>query len=231
MVKNEVWGSAFALFVVEIVFIVHVLPLHLSSPIYNCLALLFSFFNFLLTPFSISPIFSLSFLPSHLLLYVTIRLFLFSITPFSFIFFDQHCKSQNKVDLECYYEPISKCTIHDALKNEHGDQRPLKDIYFVGFIEAEDMEKLRKDHESKKCFFFMCMSSTNSCPFKITCFEICCLLIFLSRIDLFVLWHVLALHSMHVDGTLKSIGIISIRIFVFFFSIEKTHIFFLLLAF
>jgi hypothetical protein len=156
----------------------------------SILALLYSshFFIFLPTPFSSLP-FCPSFSPSLPLLYLTIRLFLLSITPFTFIFFDQHCKSQNKVDLECYYEPISKCTIHDALKNDQGNQQELKDIQFVGYIVPEDMEKLKKDHESKNCFFFICISLTYSYPFKIICVEICSLLFFFSRIRLFVLSH------------------------------------------
>ena len=180
-------------------------------------------FVFLLTLFSISSFFPLHSSP---LLYLTIRLFLFSITPFTFIFFDQHCKSQNKVDLECYYEPISKCTIHDALKNDQGGQQEFKHIWALGHIFPEDMEKIKKEHESKKCFFSMCISSTNSYPFKIICFETCCPLHFLSEHGLFVLSHLLTLHSMHVDGTLKYTGKISF-LYLFFFSVEKTNIFFL----
>lgn len=136
----------------EIVLIVHVSPLHLSSLIYPCIALLFSFFPLFTHTILHLPHFFPSFFPSSPLLYVTIRLFLLSITTFSFILFDQHCKSQNKVDLECYYEPISKCTIHDALKNDSGDLLEFKNIYNLGHIYPEDMEKIKKDLESKKCF-------------------------------------------------------------------------------
>ena len=84
MVNNEVWGSAFILFVGQIVLIVHVLSLHQSSRIYPRLALLFSFFPL----FTYTILHLPYFFPSLPLLYLTIRLFLFSITPFSFIFFE-----------------------------------------------------------------------------------------------------------------------------------------------
>ena len=39
----------------------------------------------------------------------------------------QHCRAQNKTDIECYYEPLSKCKIEDALATEDGST-PLSDV-------------------------------------------------------------------------------------------------------
>ena len=152
MVTNEVWGYALVLFLWEVGLIVHVLPLHL----FPCLALLF---------------------PSLPLRYFTSHLFLFSTSPFSSLFFDQLCKSQNKVNLECYYEPISKCTIQDALKNASGDAVELKDVYHVGDIVAGEEEKMKKDYESKERRFFICISSIHSHLLRF-------LIIFMSRIGM-----------------------------------------------
>lgn len=38
----------------------------------------------------------------------------------------QHCRSQNKTDLECYYLPLSKCTIKDALRSASGEVQTLQ---------------------------------------------------------------------------------------------------------
>ena len=155
MVDNEVWGYALNLFLWEVGLIVHVLPLHL----FPCLALLFA---------------------SLPLRYFTSHLFLFSTSPFSSLFFDQLCKSQNKVDLECYYEPISKCTIQDALKNASGDAVELKDVYHVGYIAPGDEENIRKSF-SGKYGIYLCAFS---CPFNNFWFKICCSIIFMNWIGM-----------------------------------------------
>ena len=39
----------------------------------------------------------------------------------------QHCRAQNKTDIECYYEPLSKCKIKDALATANGST-PLSGV-------------------------------------------------------------------------------------------------------
>jgi hypothetical protein len=41
-----------------------------------------------------------------------------------FHFILQHCRSQNKNNLECYYLPWSKCTLQDALTSTNGEFIP-----------------------------------------------------------------------------------------------------------
>lgn len=40
----------------------------------------------------------------------------------------QHCKSQNKTNLECYYLPLSNCTLQDALKSTSGEIIPFEKL-------------------------------------------------------------------------------------------------------
>lgn len=54
----------------------------------------------------------------------------------------QHCKSQNKTNLECYYMPWSKCTLKDALTSAAGEfisyekQPTFKNHNFYNFEET-----------------------------------------------------------------------------------------------
>lgn len=68
----------------------------------------------------------------------------------------QHCKSQNLRSVECYFEPISKCSITDALINtsisdihvvEHKSRysKIYTDIKFEDRLIFEAEGKLRED--------------------------------------------------------------------------------------
>jgi hypothetical protein len=63
--------------------------------------------------------------------------------------FNQLCRSQKKADLECYYEPLSKCTIHDAKRSNAGDVIDMKKIVHVGDILIGDEERIRKKYEGE----------------------------------------------------------------------------------
>ena len=64
------------------------------------------------------------------------------------------CTSQNKTDLECYYEPLSKCTIHDALADVDGEQLEIDDITNVGDIKRGEEDKYKQKYKSKKYDLF-----------------------------------------------------------------------------
>ena len=70
--------------------------------------------------------------------------------------FFQLCTSQNKSDLECYYEPLSKCTIQDALSDVDGGKLELLDITHVGDIPRGEEDKYKKKFKSKMHDLFCC---------------------------------------------------------------------------
>ena len=74
---------------------------------------------------------------------------LFSTSPIPTTSFNQLCRSQKKADLECYYEPLSKCTIHDAMRSNAGDVVEMKKIVHVGDILIGDEERIRKKYEGE----------------------------------------------------------------------------------
>ena len=68
----------------------------------------------------------------------------------------QFCRSQNKTDLECYYEPLSKCTIHDALAGADGKQMEIDSITHVGDIIRGEEDTYMQNYISKKHNLFCC---------------------------------------------------------------------------
>ena len=66
----------------------------------------------------------------------------------------QLCTSQKKSDLDCYYEPLSKCTIQDALAGADGKQVSIDDITHVGDIPRGEEDKYMQKYISKKYNLF-----------------------------------------------------------------------------
>lgn len=61
-----------------------------------------------------------------------------------YLSFTQFCKSEGKINMDCYYEPYSKCTFQDALKNDAGQILTLETLPII-HIKTE-----RKDASGKK---------------------------------------------------------------------------------
>ena len=68
----------------------------------------------------------------------------------------QFCKNQNKTDLECYYEPLSRCTIQDALAGDDGKQVHIDSIPHVGDIVRGEEYKIMLNYLRKKHNLFCC---------------------------------------------------------------------------
>jgi hypothetical protein len=85
-----------------------------------------------------SPIFP----PHCTLTFFTIKSIFNSTHQFS-LFISQHCRSQGKNNFECYYEPFSKCTVEDALKqgNRQGQG---------GSVTLNDLPLIRSEIMSKE---------------------------------------------------------------------------------
>jgi hypothetical protein len=58
--------------------------------------------------------------------------------------FFQHCLAQNKSDLDCYYEPLSKCTLEHALATPNGPVRfsSVRRIPNLGNHKNSDLDKI-----------------------------------------------------------------------------------------
>jgi len=54
-----------------------------------------------------------------------------------------HCKSQGKSTLDCYYEPVSSCTIQDALDAQHRDVNAFKVVHTSDFNSIFDDDEAR----------------------------------------------------------------------------------------
>ena len=68
----------------------------------------------------------------------------------------QLCKSQKKSDFDCYFEPMSKCTIFDALAGADGKQLSIDDITHVGDITRGEEDKYMQKYTGKKYDLFCC---------------------------------------------------------------------------
>ena len=65
-------------------------------------------------------------------------------------FLNQFCLGQKKSDLECYYEPLSKCTIRDALSSRYGFKSKIDSIKHVGDILPGDEDRTIEKYKGKK---------------------------------------------------------------------------------
>ena len=68
----------------------------------------------------------------------------------------QLCTSQNKTDLECYYEPLGKCTFQDALASEDGKQVHIDSIPHVGNIPHGEEDNFSQKYISKRHNLLCC---------------------------------------------------------------------------
>ena len=58
----------------------------------------------------------------------------------------QHCKSQNVTDMECYYEPLTKCTIADALRLPTGESVSIQSLPFIGWMDRAEENDIVARH-------------------------------------------------------------------------------------
>jgi hypothetical protein len=58
--------------------------------------------------------------------------------------FFQHCRAQKKKDLDCYYEPLSKCTLEHALATPNGSVEfsSVRRIPNLGHHKDADLDKI-----------------------------------------------------------------------------------------
>ena len=109
-------------------------------------------FSFLLyfTPLHSTSFTYPTFLYSSLLLYPLHPILFFFVT-----LLNQLCQSQKKADLECYYEPLSRCSIKDALLGSDNEEMlSLEDITHVGDVLRGDEAKMKEKYKSKKYNIF-----------------------------------------------------------------------------
>ena len=71
--------------------------------------------------------------------------------------------------MECYYQPLSKCTIDDALKSYAGQPVALISLRQIGAMPREEEEKILSQHAGSKNAPLLPSFSINLFSVQINC--------------------------------------------------------------
>ena len=71
--------------------------------------------------------------------------------------------------MECYYKPLSKCTIDDALKSYAGQPVTLRSLPQIGAMRREEEEKILSEHTGSKIAPLLPSFSINLFSVQIHC--------------------------------------------------------------